>query len=135
MTAKKLPSPAQQKSLMDLQEFIFNNGFSPTVKEMAAIAGITNNAACERIDALIRKGYVTRRPGAARSLIPVDFAAKNAIDLRPGESLEALRIKADRYDYLRERGVVMAGEQGIVSNQMLDHKTDSELANRSHAAY
>lgn len=67
------PSPAQQKTLDDIKTFIAQHGFSPTVMELSQMAGIANNAVGQRIDALVRKGCVTRRRGASRSLMPANM--------------------------------------------------------------
>jgi SOS-response transcriptional repressor LexA len=73
------PSPTQQKTLDDIRLFISQHGFSPTIQELCEMAGIANNAAAQRVDALVKKGYVSRRRGVARSLLPVETSQKASL--------------------------------------------------------
>ena len=98
MTTYAGPSPGQQKTLDDIKAFIAQNGFSPTVAELAKIAGIANNAACQRIDALVKKGCLSRRPGASRSLVPVTQGAE-PID----EQRHPLYLTTDQLQVLSRR--------------------------------
>lgn len=80
MTTYAGPSPGQQKTLDDIKAFIAQHGFSPSVAELAEMAGIANNAVAQRIDALVRKGCISRRPGASRSLMPVNGVSVGSSD-------------------------------------------------------
>jgi len=62
------PTPKQAETLEHIRNFISDKGYSPTVSELAAIAGIRGNAVQDRLDALERKGLVTRTPGAMRTI-------------------------------------------------------------------
>lgn len=66
------PTPKQAETLGHIRGFIEANGYSPTVIELAAIAGIRGNAVQGRIDALLRKSLITRTTGAARTIRPAD---------------------------------------------------------------
>lgn len=92
-------SPAQQKTLDDVKIFIAQHGFSPTVVELSQMAGITNNAVGQRIDALVRKGCLSRRPGASRSLMPV-----NMDSVKPtGQQRHPLYLTSDQLALLCKR--------------------------------
>lgn len=64
------PTPRQQAILDYLVECHRRDGVLPTVREIAGHFGFASvNAAHDHLAALERKGYVERRPGAARGLM------------------------------------------------------------------
>ncbi|MCY1248203.1 hypothetical protein D9M72_616070 [compost metagenome] len=60
--ARLTPSPKQLETLEHI---------SPTVAELAKLAGIHCNAVQDRINALDRKGLITRTAGTGRTIRPV----------------------------------------------------------------
>ncbi|MBF0296935.1 MAG: transcriptional repressor LexA [Magnetococcales bacterium] len=61
-------TPAQERMLNAIREFIDAHSFSPTVQELGAILGMRAPSVHEQIAALIEKGLVRRIPRKARSL-------------------------------------------------------------------
>lgn len=59
---------AQRRALDAVRSFIGRRGFPPTNKELGEELGISPASAHELVQQLIRKGYVRREPGKARSL-------------------------------------------------------------------
>lgn len=72
------PTAAQLSTLNDIKSFIAKNGYSPTILELASIAGIRGNALAQRVDGLVRKGLVSRQRGLSRSLVPVKIEGSHA---------------------------------------------------------
>ncbi|QEY62511.1 hypothetical protein FXN65_10640 [Metapseudomonas lalkuanensis] len=68
--ARLKPSPKQEESLQHIRDFIAEKGYSPTVAELAKLARVNENAVQDRINALDRKGLITRTAGASRSIRP-----------------------------------------------------------------
>jgi hypothetical protein len=132
------PSPAQQKTLDDLKLFIASHAYSPTIAELAEMAGITNTAVSERVGGLLRKGCVTNRPGIARCLVPVvapeqlpemqSSANAQVNGLELGEDLQKLRQEAERYRYLRDHGAQFLGSNQWYSGEDLDERVDAGIA-------
>lgn len=69
--ARLTPSPKQAETLQHIREFIAEKGYSPTVAELAKLAGTNENAVQDRINALVRKGLITRTARTSRSIRPV----------------------------------------------------------------
>lgn len=61
----------QSDTLDFIKDYIKINKFPPTRKEIAESFGIHVNAAQLRVEALIKKGAATHRPGVLRSTLPV----------------------------------------------------------------
>lgn len=61
----------QADTLSFIKEFINENGFSPTRKEIGANFDVQPNAAQVRVTGLINKGALTAPPGKSRSIRPV----------------------------------------------------------------
>ena len=62
----------RQKQAFDfIKSYIKANRFSPSVMDVANDLGVTNNAASDHINALVKKGAITRLTGKARSIAPV----------------------------------------------------------------
>ena len=48
--------------------YIYDNGYSPSLREIAAACGTGSNAvAAFHVDRLVRDGRITRKPGIART--------------------------------------------------------------------
>lgn len=68
--ARLTASPKQAETLQHIRDFIAEKGYSPTVAELANLAGINENAVQDRINALDRKGLIKRAAGIARTIRP-----------------------------------------------------------------
>ncbi|MOA63400.1 LexA repressor [compost metagenome] len=66
----KAPSPMQAETLQHIRQFIDEKGYSPTVAELAELAGGHCNAVQGRIDALEHKGLIKRTARISRSIRP-----------------------------------------------------------------
>lgn len=61
-------TPKQVETLRAFETFLDENGYPPTVQEMATILEISHASVHERINQLIRKGFLSREDGKARSI-------------------------------------------------------------------
>jgi Mn-dependent DtxR family transcriptional regulator len=68
MTTSKQISPVEQQTLNQIRTFITANGYSPTIAELARLAGVNGNAVSERVERLLAKGAITKKPRIARSI-------------------------------------------------------------------
>ena len=59
---------SQAKVLKTINDFIAENGYSPTAKEIAEILHITQTSVFEQLERLEKKRYITRQKGAARTI-------------------------------------------------------------------
>ena len=59
---------SQAKVLKTVSDFIAENGYSPTAKEIAEILHITQTSVFEQLERLEKKRYITRQKGAARTI-------------------------------------------------------------------
>jgi len=59
---------SQAKVLKTISDFIAENGFSPTAKEISEILHITQTSVFEQLERLEKKKYITRQKGAARTI-------------------------------------------------------------------
>ncbi|MBF0339495.1 MAG: transcriptional repressor LexA [Magnetococcales bacterium] len=62
------PTPAQERMMNTVRDFIDTHGMSPTVQELGTILGIRAPSVHEQVAALIEKGVLRRIPHKARSL-------------------------------------------------------------------
>jgi len=60
----------EAETLRLIKAFIEKNGYSPTISELAATAGVYGNAMGERVSRLLSKGAITKTPRIARSIRP-----------------------------------------------------------------
>ena len=68
-------SPRQKEALEMIKLVISKNGFPPTRVELAELLGVTRNAACDLLNTLERKGYVTLHPAISRGIKVKEVAA------------------------------------------------------------
>ncbi len=68
MPASKKPTKAQLETLKHIKEYIEAKQYSPTIAELAAIAGVRPNCIAERLGALVKLKLVTKTPGIARTI-------------------------------------------------------------------
>jgi len=59
----------QRLTLSMIKLFIGNNGFSPTIKELASLMRVLPNAANDQINLLIKAGAITKKANTARSIV------------------------------------------------------------------
>lgn len=72
----------QLKILEFLEDFIAENGYSPTYREIQAEMGLSSvSAVAEHIDNLIAKGALKKSDGAARSLEVLNYRHEETIAL------------------------------------------------------
>lgn len=65
--ATEISSP-QRKAFAAIRNHLAHRGFPPTVQELGALMGIGSSSAHELVNQLVRKGYLQRDTGKARSL-------------------------------------------------------------------
>ncbi len=71
----------KQKRIVDLiREAVRTNGFAPTMQELADTLGVNKVTVFEHVEALVRKGALTRQPHQSRSLRPTDMVDPVALE-------------------------------------------------------
>ena len=79
--SKKL-TKKQLAILNFLEDFIEENGYAPTYREIQAEMGLASvSAVAEHVDNLVAKGVLKRTEGAARSLEVLDWRHEDAVAL------------------------------------------------------
>lgn len=64
-------SPAQQRVLRFVEEYVARQGVPPTVREVSEALGFaSSNAAALHLANLCKKGFLVHRPGVARGYLP-----------------------------------------------------------------
>ena len=58
----------QQRTLRVIRQYIEDNGIPPTVAELSEALGLTRSTIQDQIEQLVRKGYLNRETGRARSV-------------------------------------------------------------------
>ncbi len=71
----------QRRTLGELRRFISQQGFPPTIQELADILGISAPSVRDQVSQLERKGYVKREPRKARGLTVVGEPMEDVADL------------------------------------------------------
>ena len=71
----------QRRTLGELRRFTGQQGFPPTIQELADILGISAPSARDQLTQLERKGYVKREPRKARGLTVVGEPMADVADL------------------------------------------------------
>ena len=74
-------TPLQRKTLEAICRFVDAKGFPPTMKELSEIFEISPASAHDRINQLVRKGYLKREDGKSRGI---------AVARRPSEMAASL---------------------------------------------
>ena len=65
-----------------LQDFMDENGYSPSYREIMNGLGLSSvSAVAEHVDNLVAKGVLRKNPGAARSLEVLDYQHKETVEL------------------------------------------------------
>ena len=70
---------SQAKVLKTINDFIAENGYSPTAKEIAEILHITQTSVFEQLSRLEKKRYITRQKGAARTIGVLNFSGNESL--------------------------------------------------------
>ena len=68
VSRQKELTESQAKVFKAVSDFIDENGYSPTAKEIAEILHITQTSVFEQLSRLEKKRYITRQKGAARTI-------------------------------------------------------------------
>jgi repressor LexA len=62
----------QAEVLFLIREFVRDNSYPPTVRDLVALAGRENTAGVQKIhDTLRKKGYIKKAPGCSRGIVPL----------------------------------------------------------------
>lgn len=61
----------QEEVLEFIVAFIKDNGYSPSIAEIASFMGVNANASFEVVSAIEKKGYIKRTPYVSRSIVVV----------------------------------------------------------------
>jgi len=74
MPASKNPSMPQLETLEHIRQYIEKHGYSPTLADLAELASVRQNCIAERLGALVKFKLITKTPGIARSIRPIERA-------------------------------------------------------------
>ena len=67
----------QKEILSFIKDFTNENGYSPTMREMCSHFGFMPRAATNHVNALVRKGYLSKQPLKSRSLEVIGFTRRD----------------------------------------------------------
>lgn len=73
----------QRRTLAAIRAYLARRGFPPTVQELGESLGIAPASAHEQVNQLVRKGYLRRDPGKARSIEVLKEPESEVSDLVP----------------------------------------------------
>ena len=82
---------SQARVLKTISDFIAENGYSPTAKEIAEILHITQTSVFEQLSRLEKKRYITRQKGAART-IGILNQPENEKPVKKGDSVKLVKV-------------------------------------------
>ncbi len=71
----------QEEILEFIKDFMSENGYPPTMREMCSHFGFLPRAATNHVNALIRKGYLSKKPMKSRSLEIVGLSRRGLREL------------------------------------------------------
>lgn len=79
----KVKLTKKQQAVLDfLQDFIEENGYAPSYREIMAGLELTSvSAVAEHIDNLVEKGVLRKEPGESRSLVILDYRHEETVGL------------------------------------------------------
>jgi len=109
MTGRAKLTERQQEVLDFISTKIERDGYPPTIREIGAELGIrSTNGVNDHLKALERKGYINRDGAKSRTLVPVDLADDNLVEIpilgriAAGEPILAVEnaedtVKIDRF--------------------------------------
>ncbi len=64
-------TPLQQETLDAICGYISSMGYPPTIKELSVTLGISHASVHDRVNQLVRKGFLQREDRKARSIVVV----------------------------------------------------------------
>ncbi len=73
----------QLRTLHQIRNFIVHRGYPPTMQELSELLGITSASTYDRVNHLVRKGYLEREPRKARGLAVARVPAGEVSDVVP----------------------------------------------------
>ena len=82
---------SQAKVLKTITDFIAENGFSPTAKEISEILHITQTSVFEQLSRLEKKRYITRQKCAART-IGIISQPENENPVKKNDSVKLVKV-------------------------------------------
>ena len=82
---------SQAKVLKTVSDFIAENGYSPTAKEIAEILNVTQTSVFEQLSRLEKKRYITRQKGAART-IGILSQPENEKPVKKSDSVKLVKV-------------------------------------------
>lgn len=90
-TMAKLKITKKQQAVLNfLEDFIEENGYSPSYREIQSGLGLSSvSAVAEHIDNMVSKGILKKVPGAARSLEVLDFRHTETVELFRARLMDA----------------------------------------------
>lgn len=71
----------QKEVLGFIKEFTSDNAYPPTMREICGHFGFQPRAATNHVDALVRKGYLTKQPRKSRSIEVVGFGRRGLTEV------------------------------------------------------
>lgn len=80
---------SQAKVLKTISDFIAENGYSPTAKEIAEILHVTQTSVFEQLSRLEKKRYITRQKGAART---IGIMEQGHVQLPKNEGVKLVKV-------------------------------------------
>jgi len=107
------PSKKQREILNYIEEFIRDNGFGPSYREMMRALGLKSvSTVAAHVDGLIAKGFLEKRENSARSLRVVAKPGETAMDASERSHLEWLQQEVAKREsnekHLKEAEVLKA---------------------------
>ncbi len=72
-------SPRQRETLQWVRHFIRQQHMPPTVRDIGDAFGIKSSSVFDLLQALERKGYITRKRRKARSIVILDCTAEHSL--------------------------------------------------------
>ena len=96
----------KQLAVLDfLQDFMDENGYSPSYREIMTGLGLSSvSAVAEHIDNLIARGALKKVPGAARSLEVLDYQHLETVELF---KVKMLDVKDEEKEILKKAAEIL----------------------------
>ena len=87
----KVKITKKQQAVLDfLQDFMEENGYTPSYREIMVGLGLSSvSAVAEHIENLVAKGVLAKNPGEARSLTILDYRYEETVGLFKARMINA----------------------------------------------
>ena len=87
----KVKITKKQQAVLDfLQDFMEENGYTPSYREIMVGLGLSSvSAVAEHIENLVAKGVLAKNPGEARSLTILDYRHEETVGLFKARMINA----------------------------------------------